>query len=87
MEEEEERKRKEKKRKEKEEKKKSVRGKPKGKKKRAFDFLCYDGWKSIGRELKLLYSTRATSRCQKKQEVRHHVPRSRSFFLYWFLFI
>ena len=62
---EEERKRKEKKRKE---KKKSVCGKLKGeKKKRAFNFRCYNGWKSIGRELKLFYLTRATSRYQKNK--------------------
>ena len=33
------------------------------------DFWCFDGRKSIGRELKLVYSTRATSRCQKQKEV------------------
>ena len=29
---------------------------------------CSDSWKSIGQELKLVYSTRATSRCQKKKK-------------------
>ena len=33
------------------------------------DFRCFDYRKSIGRELKLVYSTRATSRCQKQKEV------------------
>ena len=33
------------------------------------DFWCSDGQKSVGRELKLVYSTRATSRCQKHKEV------------------
>ena len=32
-------------------------------KKKTFDFWCSNGWKSIGRKLKLFYSTRATSRC------------------------
>ena len=58
-----------------EEKKKIVCGK--GKKKRGekrvdralSDFRCFDDRKSIGRELKLVYSTRATSRFQKHKEV------------------
>ena len=29
------------------------------------DSQCSDSWKSIVRELKLVYSTRDTSRCQK----------------------
>ena len=33
------------------------------------DFQCSEGQKSICRELKLVYSTRATSRCQKQKEV------------------
>ena len=33
------------------------------------DSRCYDGRKSLVRELKLVYSTRATSRCQKTKEV------------------
>ena len=33
------------------------------------DFQCYDGLKSIGRELKLVYSMRGMSRCQKQKEV------------------
>ena len=33
------------------------------------DFRCFNGRKSIGRESKLVYSTRATSRCQKQNEV------------------
>ena len=70
-------KRKERKTKEKR-KKKSVRGKGKKKGKerkreragRALsDFWCSDGRKSIGQELKLVYSTRAMSRCQKQKEV------------------
>ena len=49
-----------------------VIGEKKGKRKvgRAlFGSQCSDGRKSIGRELKLFYSPRATSRCQKQKEV------------------
>ena len=38
-------------------------------KEKGSDSQCSDGWKSIGQELKLVYSTRATSRCQKQEEV------------------
>ena len=42
----------------------------KGKRKeKCSDSWCSDGWKSIDLELKLAYSTRATSRCQKQKEV------------------
>ena len=44
-------------------------GKKKERKEKSFDSRCSDGQKSIGRELKLVYSSRATSRCQK-HEVR-----------------
>ena len=38
-------------------------------KKKGFDSWCSDSWKLIGRELKLVYSPRATSRYQKHKEV------------------
>ena len=34
------------------------------------DSRCSNSQKSIGRELKLVYSTKATSRCQKQKGVR-----------------
>ena len=34
-----------------------------------FDSRCSDGQMLIGRELKLAYSTRVTSRCKKQKEV------------------
>ena len=46
---------------------KSVRGGEK-KKEKGFDSRCFDDQKLV-RELKLVYSTRATSRCQKTKEV------------------
>ena len=36
-------------------------------KENAFDSRCSDGRNSLIRELKLVYSTRATSRCKKKK--------------------
>ena len=53
-------------------KKKYVSGKEgkKGERKeKGSDSRCSDGQKSIGRELKLVYSTRTTSSCQKQKEV------------------
>ena len=47
--------------------------------------LRFDSRKSIGRELKLVYSTRATSRCQK-QNVRHYASKGRIFFYISFSF-
>ena len=41
---------------------KKKKRKKKKEKNRAFNFRCSDDWKSIGQELKLLYSTRAMSR-------------------------
>ena len=68
-----EKKRKEKKikeRKTKDEEKQDVLGKEKGKRKeKGFDSQCSDGRKSLVRELKLVYSMRAMSRCQKIKEV------------------
>ena len=40
-------------------------GEKKKKKEKGFDSQCSDGQKLLVRELKLVYSTRATSRCQK----------------------
>ena len=40
-----------------------------GKKENDSDSRCSDNQKSIGRELKLAYSSRATSRCQKHKDV------------------
>ena len=37
------------------------------KKEKGFDSQCFDGRKSLVRELKLVYSTRATSRSQKQK--------------------
>ena len=39
----------------------------KKKKEKGFDSRCSNCWKSLVRELKLVYSTRATSRCQKQK--------------------
>ena len=44
-------------------------GKEKKKKENGTNSLCFDGRKSIVREIKLVYSMRAMSRCQKKKEV------------------
>ena len=38
-------------------------------KKKSSDSRCFDSRKSISQELKLVYSMRATSRCQKTKEV------------------
>ena len=38
-------------------------------KEKGFDSRCSDGQKSIDRELKLVYSPRATSSCQKHKKV------------------
>ena len=56
-------------RKGKEEKKKERRKTMHGgeRKKKGSNSLCSDGPKSLVRELKLVYSTRATSRCQKQK--------------------
>ena len=37
------------------------------KKEKGFDSWCSDSWKSLVQELKLVYSTRITSRCQKQK--------------------
>ena len=39
----------------------------KKKEKKSSDSHCSNGWKSLVRELKLVYSMRATSRCQKQK--------------------
>ena len=40
---------------------------------------CFDGRSSIARELKLVYSTRATSKYQEQKDSVFHAPRGRSF--------
>ena len=47
----------------------SMRGgeRKKKKKKKGSNSRCYDGWKSLVRELNLVYLTRATSRFQKQK--------------------
>ena len=40
----------------------------KKRKEKSFNSRCSDGWKLLVRETKLVYSTRATSRCQKKRK-------------------
>ena len=51
-------------------------------KENAFDSRCSDGWNSLIRELKLVYSTRATSRCKKNKKTKR-----KGFLLHWFLLI
>ena len=71
------RKRKEMRKKKRKEERKEMRGKQKregkkmcvGKKGNGSDSQCFDSRKSIGLELKLVYSPRDTSRCQKHKEV------------------
>ena len=46
---------------------KSVSGGERKKKEKGFDSRCFDCRKSLVRELKLVYSTRAVSRCQKQK--------------------
>ena len=46
---------------------KSVRGGERERKEKGFNFRCSDSRKLLVRELKLVYSTRATSRCQKQK--------------------
>ena len=41
--------------------------------------LCFDGRTSVARELKLVYSTRATSRYQEREDLVLHAPRGRGF--------
>ena len=40
---------------------------------------CFDGRSSVARELKSVYSTRATSRYQERKDSVFHAPRGRSF--------
>ena len=42
-----------------------------------FFLRCSDGWSSITRELKLIYSTGATSKYQERKDSVLHVPRGR----------
>ena len=40
---------------------------------------CFDGRSSVAQELKLVYSTRATSRYQERKDSVFHAPRGRGF--------
>ena len=40
---------------------------------------CFDGWSSAGREVKLVYLTKATSRYQERKDSVLHAPRGRGF--------
>ena len=40
---------------------------------------CFEGRSSVARELKLVYSTRATSRYQEQEDSVLHAPRGRGF--------
>ena len=53
----------------------------KGKKNKVVQIFvrCSDGRSSVARELKLVYSTRATSRYQERKDSVLHAPRGRGF--------
>ena len=63
---------------EKEEEKKEKKNKNKNKVVQFF-LQCFDGRSSIARELKLVYSTRATSKYQERKDSVLHASRGRGF--------